>query len=479
MDASAQTIDEHVHELEHLYRTAPVGLCLMDRDLRYVRINEVLAALHRLPVEEHAGKTLREVVPDVADKVEPIYRNVIESGEPVLGQEVQASMPIDPTHARRWLASFYPLKDGQGAVYAVSTVVQDVTALKEAEERLGESEERFRLLLETAPDAIVLVRDDGTIALVNGQTEQQFGYPRDELIGQPISVLVPDRIRGLHKALRDGYRAAPDQRFMGWGLQLFGRRKDGSEFPVEINLRPIETEGGVLVTSIIRDISERVQTENVLRDLSGRLINAQEDERSRIARELHDDLSQRLALLAVELEQIGRELPEGCTGLGERVKDLLRHTGELSSDVHRLSYQLHPSKLDHLGLVAALKTYCEELSSRQGIKIELDHKAIPRSLRPDIALCLYRIAQEALRNVVRHSGAKAARVVLSRHEDRIHLTVSDRGTGFDPESIAQTGLGLISMRERLRLVGGEVSIASQPSQGTRVEARVPLAYPTA
>lgn len=465
---------EQFLELEHLYRTAPVGMCFMDRDLRFVRINERLAEINGRSIEDHIGRTLREVVPEIAELVEPTYRRVIETGEPILDIEVRGTTPADPTRERCWLASYYPLKGDDGAVYGVSTVVQEITALKEAEQRQRESEERFRFLLETAPDAIVLIHSEGRIVLVNRQAERLFGFDREELVGQPVELLVPQRLRALHERLREGYFLDPQPRHMGADLELHGRRKDGTEFPVEITLSPIEMEGGSMALSSIRDISDRLRAEKALRTLSGRLINAQEEERSRIARELHDDLNQRLALLAVQMEQLGQDLPESASGLGERVRRLLAHTAELSSDVHRLSYQLHPSKLDHLGLAAALHTFCDEFGERQEVRIEFTHSGIPKLLPADIALCLYRIAQESLRNVVKHSGAKQARVELSSTGDAIHLRVSDSGVGFDPDLVEGSGLGLTSMRERLRLVRGEISIVSKPAHGTRVEARVPL-----
>jgi signal transduction histidine kinase len=281
-------------------------------------------------------------------------------------------------------------------------------------------------------------------------------------------------LQDLHAELGKGYIAHPEHRPMGDDLEIHGRRRDGTEFPMEVGLSPRQTDDGLLITVIIRDVSQRVQTEQTLRTLSGRLIRAQEEERSRIARELHDDLNQRLALMAVELEQLGLNLPETASELAEPVRELLQQTGELSHDVHRLSYQLHPAKLDHLGLAAALKTFCEDFGKRSKIEVAFQRPELPKPLPADVALCLYRIAQESLRNVANHSGAKTARVELTKTADFIHLSVTDSGAGFDPDSADGAGLGLISMRERLRLVDGEISIVSKPGEGTRVEARVPV-----
>ncbi len=221
------------------------------------------------------------------------------------------------------------------------------------------------------------------------------------------------------------------------------------------------------------DITERKLAQERLRDLSGRLIHAQEEERRRIARELHDDVSQRLALLSMELDQLSQS-GESAAQLVERMQALRMRIHELSSDLHRISYELHPAKLEHLGLVAAVRSFCKELSRQQGIGIQFIDREVPREIPQDVALCLFRIVQESLRNAVKHSGAQEARAELSGSPDAIRLQISDAGIGFDPKDAKRKGLGLVSMEERLRLVGGEITIHSRPSQGTRIDVRVPL-----
>jgi PAS domain S-box-containing protein len=227
------------------------------------------------------------------------------------------------------------------------------------------------------------------------------------------------------------------------------------------------------------DITERKQAEKELRDLGGRLINAQEEERSRIARELHDDLNQQMALLSIELEQLSQKLPPKQSSLRSQIHALWLRAQDISGEIHRLSYQLHPSKLDHLGLAAAVKSICVEMSEHQDLDVEFRQTGFPATLPNDVTLCVFRIAQESLRNVIRHSNATRAQVTLEKTETAVRLSVSDNGCGFDPEADSmKKGLGFISMRERLRLVGGEISIQSQPSQGTQIDVIVPLIVPT-
>jgi signal transduction histidine kinase len=228
----------------------------------------------------------------------------------------------------------------------------------------------------------------------------------------------------------------------------------------------------VLVNS--EDTTRTRQAEEALRDLGGRLITAQEEERSRVARELHDDLNQRMALLSIELEQLAQRIPPDRDNIRQSIQNVWARAQEISSEIHRVSYQLHPSKLDHLGLVAAVKSLCSELGAHHEIKIAFREERCQGLLPKEVTLCLFRIVQESLRNVIKHSGALDATVALSGSENMIHLSVSDTGHGFAAGSTkARGGLGLISMRERLRLVDGVISIHST-AHGTKIEVSVPI-----
>jgi signal transduction histidine kinase len=218
----------------------------------------------------------------------------------------------------------------------------------------------------------------------------------------------------------------------------------------------------------------RQRTEETLVNLSGLLIKAQEEERKRIARELHDDLNQRMALLSIELVQLEQKI-QRPRNLRPLVQSLQKKAQEISAEIHRLSYRLHPSKLDQLGLETAVESLCEELSESRKLKIAFHQQGFPTTVPKDVRLCVFRIAQESLRNCLKHSGAHKAQVVLEKAEAIVRLSVSDDGCGFDTESGAMIkGLGFTSMRERLRLVSGEMQIHSQPLIGTRIEISVPL-----
>jgi signal transduction histidine kinase len=206
-----------------------------------------------------------------------------------------------------------------------------------------------------------------------------------------------------------------------------------------------------------------------------KLIEAQERERARIARELHDDVGQRLALLTVELEQLMQASVHVPAELLKRIEELRNHSSQIASDVQSLSHELHSSKLEYLGIAAAMRAFCHELSVQHNVEVVFAHDEIPRTLSQEISLCVFRVAQEALQNAVKHSRVRHFDVELRYAADAIHLTVRDSGSGFDvAESMKASGLGLISMAERLKLVDGQLSIDSQPQQGTTIRASVPL-----
>ena len=226
---------------------------------------------------------------------------------------------------------------------------------------------------------------------------------------------------------------------------------------------------------VIQDITERRQAEAALHELSGRLIGAQEEERRRLAKELHDGLSQNLALLAIELELYGQQPPQAPEQIAIRMRELSAHTTALSREVHRLSHALHPAKLDQLGLAAAIGGFCRELEAGGMLSVRFTARDVPRVLPADTTLCLYRVAQEALQNVIKHSGVKEATVELSFHGDAISLSVSDEGVGFDPSAAPPAdSLGVVSMRERVRAVNGAIRWDSGPSTGATVRVRIPL-----
>jgi signal transduction histidine kinase len=249
--------------------------------------------------------------------------------------------------------------------------------------------------------------------------------------------------------------------------------KEGRKW-IMTSVMPLEMKAGGLVITHT-EITDRKQAEEERLELSGRLIDMQEKERSRLARELHDDFNQRLAVLAIDLERAAQTIDDSPVVARQRLHELWSRASEIGTDLHSLSHRLHSSTLESLGLVLGVSSLCAEFEEQQGIQVDFTHENIARSVSPDIALCLFRVAQEGLRNVKRHSGASRAEIRLEAAEQEISLSISDAGTGFDSRtSRARAGLGIRSMQERLRLLGGRFEISSQPGEGTMIHVSIPL-----
>ena len=258
-------------------------------------------------------------------------------------------------------------------------------------------------------------------------------------------------------------------------LDVKFRRKDGQIRTVLGSAELIDVHGEPCALSVIADITERKQAEEAMAGFSRRLIEAQETERARIARELHDDINQRLAMVAISLKTAMEGLPNSEVKTSRILEEAGEMVSELETDVQDLSHRLHSSKLEYLGLEAATSGFCREFSERQNVKIDFRCGGLPGDLSGDVSLCFFRVLQEALHNAVKYSGVAEFKVSLEYVSHEIQLRVHDAGAGFDPTlTAAGHGLGLTSMKERLKLVSGELSVQSKPQGGTTIFARVPI-----
>jgi signal transduction histidine kinase len=229
-------------------------------------------------------------------------------------------------------------------------------------------------------------------------------------------------------------------------------------------------------SAIARVALERSRAGKALQDLTGKLLEAQEEERRRIGRELHDGLNQQLAMFAVELGLLARQVPAKLPDLQESILNLRHRAEGLSNDLRLITHQLHPAALEHLGLISALRSLCGEFSRYEGVRVWFSVEKEIGQVPSEIAICLYRIAQEALRNVVKHSGSNVSWVRITESRDEIQLSIEDRGVGFKLHNSPTAGLGLVSMQERVQIVQGKINIQSAPDEGTFIRVFVPITW---
>ena len=344
---------------------------------------------------------------------------------------------------------------------------------RKTEAVLRESEKRFRVMADSTPSLVWMCDKDGNVTYLNDRRIEFTG--RDPQAGFEDTwtafIHPDDREKVLSAnagALRKRERFSKDYRL---------RRRDGVyRWMFDVAAPRIDGDGefaGFIGSA--SDITDQKLAQEALERVGGKLIEAQEKERSRIARELHDDICQSLTLISLELQQTY----DGSNGTDPQTKarmlEIQQHCSEVAGDVQALSHQLHSSKLDYLGLTAALRSFCKEYSQQQNVDVDFKDESVPNPLPRDVSLCLFRVAQEALSNAVKYSGATQVEVHLRGMGGEIRLEISDAGVGFDVEEAKQhSGLGLVSMQERVHLVNGTFSIDSKPNQGTRIVAKVPL-----
>ena len=347
-----------------------------------------------------------------------------------------------------------------------------------ADEALRESEERFRFIANTAPVMIWMSGTEKQITFLNQTWLDYTGRPVAAVLGQRrAQVLHPDD----EARSRDVYEKAFDQR-EAFQMEHRLRRHDGEYgWVMTAGVPRYDMSGsfvGYIGTAV--DITERKLAEEALSTVSQKLIEAHEEESTRIARELHDDVNQRLAMMSARLGFLKQSPPASAVDLDQEIGDIRQEIANLVADVQALSHDLYPPKLELLGLQEAAAGFCEELSTRHGVTIDVHLENVPQALPREISLCLYRVLQEALQNVVKHCVSRHAHVSLNGHIDTISLTVKDSGAGFRPqEALRGPGLGLTSMKERLKIIGGQLSVRSQLGRGTTIHAVAPLCLPTA
>jgi PAS domain S-box-containing protein len=371
-----------------------------------------------------------------------------------------------------------------------TVILRDVTLRKQAEaeaERargaLDEAQRRLGAIVDSAMDAVITVDEEQNIVLFNRAAEQVFRVRREEMLGTPLDRLLPARFRGAHRGHIEGFgRTGVTSRRMGDVTTLWALRADtGEEFPIEASISQALEGGKRFYTVILRDITVRKQAEDALkesqrelRDLSARVLEAREEEKAHIARELHDELGQLLTALKMDLGWVRERLPAGSE-LIPRVAEMGTLLDRTVSATRRISADLRPLMLDDLGLADAAAWLVDDFAKRSGVGCRIDLPQEIPEVSKAVATAVYRAIQESLTNVARHSGAKSAWIVIALEDGALQVEVEDDGRGIAPEDLAKArSLGLKGMRERITFLGGSLDIARAPRGGTRLRLTVPL-----
>lgn len=467
-DLAWRGAEEH---FRHVADTIPVMIWTSDVDALCTYKNKCWLEFTRRPLDELLGNGWVEGVhPEERQQCVESYKQAVERREPF---QIEYRFRRYDGEYRWVLGSGVPRFNPDGSFAGYIGSVIDVTELKHAVATVRESEDRFRRVANTAP---VMIWMAGTDKLCT-----YFNQPWLEFTGRSLEAELGNGwAEGVHPEdfdrCLDTYTKAFDRR-ESFRMEYRLRRHDGEyRWVLDQGVPRLNADGsfaGYIGSGV--DVTESKQAQEALSLVSRKLIDAQDEERARIARELHDDINQRLALLAVNLDSFQSQPFASTNELLQKLGAVVEDIESLSSDVQALSHRLHSPKLEILGLAGAAASFCREFSDRRGVKVDFQTENIPKELSPEVSLCLFRVLQEALVNAAKHSGSRQFQVRLARVADEIEFVVHDSGIGFLPEEAQKgSGLGLTSMKERLKLVGGELSIESQPHVGTTVRARVPV-----
>ncbi len=508
---------ERLTEIEMIYKNAPVGLCVLDTELRFVRLNERFSRITGIPVSGHIGRTMADIIPEIAVIAEPIMQRVFSNGTPVPDIEIKGTSVIQPGKSRYWLSHFYPIFNTEDEITGLNVVFEEITERKHAEQTARRRAAELEAIMDNVPAFVMISRDpDGHHITGNRASHELVHLPP----GTNLSFTAPENQRpGQFKIVRDGkeipYEDLPLQQAARHGRYIRDAEMemvfiDGRSRTLFGNAAPILDDSGNSQGAVgaFIDITERKHAESQLKDINTtlehrvrertsqlesvnadlkrragqlqvlalKLSEAEDKERRRLAELLHDDLQQLLAAAKLQLGQLS-ELSSG----NQKFEQILEQVDRILSDSVRktrnLSHELSPSVLSHEGLVAAIKWMGRQMETKHGLSVEIESEDNAEPATHPLRTFYYKAANEILFNVVKHAGTDAAHVSISRNSGNIEMTVSDRGKGFDPERVRvsgyDSGFGLFSIREHAKMLGGRLHIESTPGRGSRFVLSLP------
>ena len=461
-----------------LYDFAPVGYLTLDGHSRVVEANLTASnALMKTKQDLLKLRFTKFINPDESQTFHLFSRKVMESeGKQMLELKMQKAdgTPFDAqlvsirTGQSRLRIAFIDITDRKKLEKSLAKLREDLeTQVLKRTAELRKSEEDYRKIIETANDGVWITDPDGRVLFINNKISEMLGYSREEVIGKVGIDFVcqeqADIVLGMRRELDTGRNTK---------YELLFQHKNGLPVWVLASASPLyENEKHSRNLYMMTDITERKKAEEELKDIPRRILQAQEAERQSIGRELHDEIGQSLTYVTLLLDRISRVPAEKS---GDVITETKQVVVKVLGQVRHLSLELQPGKLEHLGLTETLAQYFLDYSSKTGIKVDFKFSGVQDILPYDLSLAIYRICQEALTNIARHAGVSEAAVRLWKDLDTLYLRIEDKGNGFKPDSIKKDSSGLISMRERARMLGGNLEIESISGQGTQIVAELPL-----
>ncbi len=470
------------NDLSNLLVGVSIPVIVVGGDRRIRRFTAAAEPLLNL-IPADVGRPISDIRPNIdMPELDSLISEVSGKGS-LVDREVQG-------RDGRWYSlRMRPYKTAENKIDGVLMALMDIDVMKRGLDQARMSldnavaeRDLSTSLLDMSGALIVILDRAGRIIGFNRACQEISGYSFREVKGRALwDFLLPpeevDESKGAVARILEGAHPArtyertwvckdASRRVIAWSAIVRLGADDGVR-------QIIGT--GIDITRRKLDADALRRSEDQLRRLTANLITAQEEERKRVARELHDDVNQRMAMLANEVSTLEQTAPASARLLRKQLRSLRERVDQLSDDLRNAAHRLHPSALEHFGVVAAIESHCSDFMKLHGIQVKLTHRSVPKSIPMEVALCLYRVTQECLNNVAKHSGAREAAVAIEKREGDIFLSITDNGTGFDPGLVAdQNGLGIVGIRERVRLVDGTVLIHSQPARGTQIEVRVPL-----
>jgi len=464
-----------------LSRTAPVGIFETDASGSTTYVNETWLQYSGMHFDEAMGDGwLRAVHPDDKDWLQQGWHSKTE----MKSESVSEYRIVDKEGKIRWVnGRAVPVFNNDGSVSGYIGITLDITEKKTSEERIINSEESKRLILNSALDAIVIVDTASKIIFWNPQAENIFGWTAEEVTGKSLmQTIIPAEYEAAHRQGMQRFLQTGEGPILNRLIEVTACNKEGSLFPIELSILPVEQETGKTFCAFIRNITERRQAESSLkqsseqlRELSRHLQKVREEERLRIAREIHDELGQQLTGLKMDVAWLMRKTVQDDPVIKDKFDEALSLVDKAVQSIRRISTELRPSVIDDLGLNAALEWQVEEIGRRMDVEIEYKNSFNDSNINPDISIGIFRIMQESLTNIVKHAAAYKINIDISQAGNAIRLIVEDDGIGFDTNAKQdQLTFGLIGIKERTSMLQGECAIYSEPNTGTRIEVSIPL-----